>query len=314
MSAKKAIIVRSGEPIVQLRPPQRRVFRHKSGILFFIWRRQCGKSYALAIQALDKMMSKPGVSVIFMSASLRLGQENILKEAMVWRDVLAAMRKPIEGAGLKLTSTIDDLGIDDVAELFEKQKLEARIWHNRTDYSRSLTIAPNPDTAVGFTGWLVLDEVGRMPEFQAVYEAAEPFVSSSAEFEIRGATTPPPDDTHYSYELLCPPVGEEFPVSPTGNFYRSPAGVLCHRADAYDLHAAGIPLFHPDTRKPITPEDARARAWDKQAWDRNYGCQFLKGGTAAISETDIRHAMVAGHGQALAINITDTLSLPQGLN
>ncbi|MCL5459721.1 hypothetical protein M3M33_13885, partial [Loigolactobacillus coryniformis] len=92
-------------------------------------------SYALAIQALDKMMSKPGVSVIFMSASLRLGQENILKEAMVWRDVLTAMRKPIEGAGLKLTSTIDDLGIDDVAELFEKQKLEARIWHNRTDYS-----------------------------------------------------------------------------------------------------------------------------------------------------------------------------------
>ena len=53
MSAKKAIIVRSGEPIVQLRPPQRRVFRHKSGILFFIWRRQCGKSYALAIQALE---------------------------------------------------------------------------------------------------------------------------------------------------------------------------------------------------------------------------------------------------------------------
>lgn len=309
MSAKK-LIIPAGGSIIQLRKPQLRVFRHKSGILFLIWRRQSGKSYVLAVLALDKMMSKAGVTIIFMSASLRLGQENILKEAMVWRDVLNAMRKPIADAGLQLTTTIDDLGIDDVAELFERQKLEARIWHNRTDYSRSLTIAPNPDTAVGFTGWLVLDEVSRMPEFQAVYEAAEPFVSSSAEFEIRGATTPPPDDAHHSYELLCPPVDADFLVDPTGNFYRSSAGILCHRADAYDLHAAGIPLYHPDTRKPITPEESRAMAYDKMAWDRNYGCQFLKGGTAAISETDIRHAMAAGRGEGIAINITDTLTLP----
>lgn len=182
------------------------------------------------------------------------------------------------------------------------------------DEAEAETIAPNPDTAVGFTGWLVLDEVGRMPEFQAVYEAAEPFVSSSAEFEIRGATTPPPDDTHHSYELLCPPVDAQFPIEPTGTFYRSSAGILCHRADAYDLHAAGIPLFHPDTRKPITPEESRAMAYDKQAWDRNYGCQFIKGGTAALSETDLRHAMSAGRGECLALNITDnitdTISLP----
>ena len=41
---------------------------------------------------------------------------------------------------------------------------------------------------------------------------------------------------------------------------------------------------------PDTPEQHRAKAIDKVAWDRNYGCKFIKGGTAAISLTDLTHA------------------------
>lgn len=297
------------KPLVQLRRYQAKVFRHPSGVLALIYRRQSGKSYLLAVLSFDRMMEKPGVSVMFMSASLRLGGENILKMAQVWRDIMDTMKAEMAAAGLNLTSSIDGLKIDDAAEIFEKQRFEARIWFDRTNYSRALAIAPNPDTAVGFTGWLIFDEVGRIPDFQACYEAAEPFVSSNPEFQIRMATTPPPDDKHYSYELLAPGVADVFPVCPDGNFYTSAAGILCHRADAFDVHEAGFPLYHPKTRAVLTPQESRALAWDKTAWDRNYGCLFLKGGTAALAEADLRHAMEAGKDQGLAINVTETLEV-----
>lgn len=36
-------------------------------------------------------------------------------------------------------------------------------------------------------------------------------------------------------------------------------------------------------REIITPEEHRAFAFDKRAWDRNYMLQFLAGGTALVS-------------------------------
>lgn len=301
-------------PLIQLRSYQQRVFRGGAGILFFIWRRQCGKSHGLANIGLDWMTDTPGITVVFMSAALRLGMENIRKESDVWRDVVGAMRTAMDANGqFHVTTNADDdsgnlLDVDAIADLFEHQKLEARIWHDQTTYSRSIVIAPNPDTAVGFTGHLILDEVGRMPNFKDIMEAALPFVDSNPHFLIRGATTPPPDDAHHSYDLLAPS-DENFDVNPEGNYYRSISGVLVHRVDAYDAQAAGVPLFDRETRRPITPEESRAAALDKTAWDRNYGCKFIKGGTAAISRTDLMHAQLIGKGKTVGINCTESLKV-----
>ena len=125
------------------------------------------------------------------------------------------------------------------------------------------------------------------------------------------ATTPPPDDSHYSYELLAPPPELEgtFPVNPRGNWYKSRAGILVHRVDAWDGAAAGVKLFDLQTREALTPEEHRARAVDKQAWDRNYGCQFIKGGTAAVSIAALYHAQAAGMREGMGIHITDSLEV-----
>jgi hypothetical protein len=257
------------------------------------------------------MLSTPGITVVFMSAALRLGMENIRKEAEVWRGVMQMMRKAANSDGQYMITSVADnedgdlLDIDAIADLFEHQKLEARLWHDNATYSRSIVIAPNPDTAVGFTGHLVLDEVGRMPNFKEVMEAAQPFVESNPAFLIRGATTPPQDDSHWSYELLAP-ASDEFPVCRVGNFYRSQAGIMVHRLDAHDAHAAGVPLYDSETRAPITPDDARGKSLDKTAWDRNYGCRFVKGGLAAISRTDLNHAAAKGAELGCeALNITE---------
>ena len=172
-----------------------------------------------------------------------------------------------------------------------------------------MVVAPNPDTAVGWTGHVILDEVGRMPDFRELFEAMEPIVSSGQNFRVRLATTPPPDDGHYSYELLAPPpeLDGNFPVNPRGNWYTSRQGILVHRVDAWDCAAAGVPLYDLQSREPLTPDEHRARSVDKLAWDRNYGIRFVKGGTSAVSVAALYHAQAAGMSEGTGIHITDAL-------
>lgn len=298
-------------PLIQLRPYQANAFRDQSGMLAFLWRRQAGKSYLLANVALDWMMESV-CDVIFASAALRLGQENIRKEAEVWRAVTAKLREAFSKNGKITTSADDDHGnlldADAIADLFEHQKLETRLWHDNTRCSRSLVVAPNPDTAVGWTGNVILDEVGRIPDFRDVYEAMEPIVAANPTFRIRMATTPPPDDAHYSYELLAPPESAEFKTSPGGNFYTSSAGIPVHRVDAWDGFAAGVPLYDLKSREALTPEEHRSRAVDRQAWDRNYGLKFIAGGSSALSRLTLLRAQTQGADLGTAINITETLT------
>lgn len=302
------------EQLVKLRPYGEEAFRHPAGLMAWIYRRQAGKSYGLGITGLDWMMETV-CTVIFASAALRLGMENILKEAEIWQQVTGKLRELAAVSGNLVTTSADDdagnlLDVDAIADMFEHQKLETRVWHSRTKYSRSMVVAPNPDTAVGWTGHVILDEVGRMPEFRDVFEAMEPIVSSQKNFKVRMATTPPPDDGHYSYELLAPPAESEgtFPVNPRGNWYTSRAGILVHRVDAWDCHAAGIPLYDLKTREVLTPEEHRARAVDKTAWDRNYGCGFIRGGASAVSIAALMHAQAAGASEGTALRITEQLT------
>ena len=293
---------------VKLRLYQREVFRHKLRRLFLLWSRQKGKSHTLASEALDCMMATPGALVTFISASIVLGTEVLLKEAALWSKFIELYRSLATEAGLKFESNVDDLDFDAIADVFEHSKLETKLWHDRTTCSRSRVIAPNPDTAVGWTAHIFGDEIGRWPNAQAVFEAVGPFMDSNPDLILRLATTPPPDDKHYSFELFQPPE-EEFPVNPRGNWYKSPAGIMVHRLDAWDAHAAGVPLYHPDTGLAITPDEHRQTAPDKSAWDRNYALKFLQGGTAAVSLSVIQRAMMAGRGFCVGADITEPVEM-----
>lgn len=297
-------------PIIKFRPGQQEVFWCELRVFFLLWRRQYGKSFTLMSRALRRMMERPNHLVTLASASVALGEEAIRKEVEVWRIVMDAFRKQINAEGkLKLETSADDdhgelLDIDALCDLFEHQRLETRIKHGDGVISRTRVIAPNPDTAVGWTGDVYMDEVGRIPDLKAIFEAVEPFMDSNPELEMIMATTPPPDDKHYSFELFLPP-DQEWPVKPEGNWYRAPCGIMVHRLDAYDGAAGGAKYFHRDTREIITPDEHRALAFDKSAWDRNHGCHFLQGGTAALSLAAIQRAMSQGRGQCLGNDITE---------
>lgn len=284
--------------------------RHRS--FFFLWSRQRGKSTTLAEAALDEMLGNRGRLITYASASLLMGREIVFKESQVLQTALGAMSAQAREAGMKFETAdskthkaLTNISADDFADMFETQRLLFQVWHDKTTCSRTQVIAPNPATARGWSGTVFLDEFGFIRDFRDLWEAVEPIISSNQDFRFIGATTPPKDDAHYSYELTSPVMGTEFPINPAGNWYTSEAGELVHRVDIHDSFAAGVKIYDRRTGKEITPQEHFKRAEDKDAWRRNYGIQHVLGGAAAVGLLELQTAQQRGIGQC-ALFIIDS--------
>ena len=287
-------------------------------------RRQYGKTTIASRIALKKMMKTAGHTVIFGSVKLDLGREIVRKEADGMQKAFALLAQQAAEANTKLDvvdvgaqsgqrdKSVFALNLDDWADLYEHSRLEFRLFHDRTTYSRTKVVALTPD-AVGETGDLILDEVGRAKRFREVIEAMLPIIASNPLFRAIYTTTPPPDDTHPSFELLAPPIDTDLPVNPKGNWYRSELGVWVLRISAFDAYADGVPLYDDDTGKAISPQESRQRASDKDAWDRNYGTQFVLGGTAAVGLLQLDTAQRRGVGQCTCIAIESDLDFERAI-
>lgn len=301
---------------VQLRAGQREMIRGalRHRLMAFVARRQYGKTTTFAKFAMLRMLKLRAHTVVFGSAKLNLSREIVRKESEIVRTTMGALST--EGKRLVLTDgqtgrTLSAaLSADDFAELFEAQRLEFRVFHsnNASDYSRTKVVALRPD-AVGETGDLLCDEVGRIQNWRETWEAIEPIIASNREFRCLISTTPPPEDDHYSFEQLAPPPGAEFPANAAGNWYVTPLHrIHVLRLDAWDAAADGVQVFDSDTGEPITPEQSRQRAVDKDAWDRNWAVKFLAGGAAACGRTVLESAQERGRGQSLFVNLGSELN------
>ncbi|MCX6908216.1 MAG: hypothetical protein NTY01_09260 [Verrucomicrobia bacterium] len=341
--AKKSAAAVAGPPSSVA--PQRRVsFKRRAGqdalirgvfdhrICAFVARRQYGKTTTAADIALLKMMAILNHTVVFGSVKLDLGREITRKEeqraAAAEQQVVTDARElrsafgiagRVVGGDMKLDTfdsrsgkSIAEVGDDDYVELYENSRLEFRLYHNRGSYSRTKVVALTPST-VGETGDLILDEVGRVKKFMDVWEAVEPIIASNPMFRCLFTTTPPPDDNHYSFELLAPPIGYDPAPNPAGNWYRSEMGIWVLRLTDDDAYLDGVPLYDNDTGKPISPDEARARATNKEAYDRNYKCKFVLGGTSACSLMALDSAQTRGKDTCRYFHVTDDSDFVDGL-
>lgn len=272
-------------------------------LLGLLARRQYGKTSIFARIALKKMMKTKNHTVIFGSAKLNLSREIVRKEAALLQAAMAEVRQ-LQVADAQTGSVPDRLTADDFAALFEAQRLEFRYMHSNTTYSRTKVVALREDT-VGETGDLMCDEIGFVKNWRDVFEVIEPIVSSDPNFRLLLCTTPPPDDTHYSYEMLIPPAGTEFPISADGNLYTSEWGLPVLRIDANDAYSDGVPLYDLKTGEPLDPAEHRRRAPNKDAEDRNYFLRFIVGGSAACDLLRLTVAQERGVGQCHAAFVED---------
>ena len=254
---------------------------------------QGGKTTTFAWQALRWMLENPGTLVTFSTCSLALGSEMTERETQLLTGIISTIREGA-GEGGRVESNADGLDWYDIADLYQHNRLEVSLFHDRTTRSRTKIIAARYETARGYSGYVLLDEVGFIRDFKSFYEAIEPVFSRNPDYRLWMATTPPEDDSHYSYELTAYPPGREFEPCARGTWYENESGMPVHRVDAFDAELAGVHLFDSRTRQPVTPAQHRAKALDRVAWDRNYGLVFTQGGVSAVPLVALHQAQLRG--------------------
>lgn len=278
-------------PLIQMRPYQVGPFWAPYRQFMKLWRRQSGKTYGEAASAIKINMERAWNDCVYVSASLRIGGELITKEVRVWSDAMNKLRLAVEAAKLRLETTFDGLDFDACCDILESQKYQVKIYHSRTSWSRTNIIAPNVATARGWTGTVKVDETDFIPDFDELYEAVEPIMSSDQSFRLHLSTTLGRDDGSWTYRNCYPPEGfDPSVINQNGKWYTSTMGIKVHMLNAWDAQAAGLKMYDSNTGEELTPEQHRARSLDRDAWDRNYGLLFKAGGTSAIGRQSILSA------------------------
>jgi len=246
---------------IQFRAYQVPVFKDRSsGIKILFWSRQIGKSFTMACWIVDRMLTRPGRLITVLSNSKDNGAE--LNQKI--REICEKLGEVIEQ---------DDLSVD---LKYENMVYESRIKVSGT-VSRVKILAANPRTARGFSGDLILDEFAFHENGARIWDAAEPILSGNPDYLCIIASTP--NGTHNMfYEMVTSGL---YPVSKV------------RRSDAY---ATGMKVYHPVTRVPITPAEARALAIDKKAYDQNYELIWADEASVLLSHDLIADAEDAGVG------------------
>ena len=121
---------------------------------------------------------------------------------------------------------------------------------------RIKVLAANPRTARGFSGDLILDEFAFHEDSRAIWEAAEPIISSNPDFLCRIASTGNGKRNMF-YQLISE---GRIPLN------------RCRRSDAWKMGA--IKIYSAVDGREVTPDEARGEASDKRAYDQNYECAF----------------------------------------
>ncbi|MGB8352638.1 MAG: terminase family protein [Chthoniobacteraceae bacterium] len=211
-------------------------------IVVLHWSRQIGKSYVLAAWALNRVLKFPGRLVTVLSNSRENGAEFVIK-----------VREACEKLGPVLQSMETEDYSPDLT--YENMRHEIRVMFDGK-VGRIKVLAANPRTARGFSGDLIMDEFAFHEDSRAIWEAAEPIISSNQDFELRIASTG--NGKRNMFYQLC-----------TDGRYK------VSRVTRADAHATGdLKIYSSLDGREITPAEARAEALDKRAYDQNYECSF----------------------------------------
>ncbi len=257
-------------------------FDHSSGVMVLHWSRQIGKSFTLAAWAVERLMLWPGRLVTVLSNSRENGVEFRNRCAEI------CQLRRAKYVAIDESPTLD----------FKNLRLEIRI-KRKGKIGRIKILAANPRTARGFSGDLILDEFAFHEDSAAIWEAAEPILAANPDYLCRIASTG--NGRHnFFYRLAAPaavPAPGLPPLPPDAVCMGwSQSGFLLSRVTRTQAHHLGVKIYDSRTREIITPDEARAQALDKRAYDQNYECAFADENLTLLSHELISAAERDGVG------------------
>lgn len=304
----------------------------KERVIVLFWTRRGRKSTNLGAIAFDEMSKEPGRSVISASASLLLGTELVnmtvsaTEQAILVANEAAAVQAVFESSAAekKLAFKCADavsgkifegMTREDFAQLYSSKRLEMRLYHDRTNYSRQLVIAPNPATARGWRGTVLRDEAGFTSAALelALREAVDPIFRDVPDLKMIYASNLCRDDAHPYFEMTLPPPDLNLPVNPAGNFYRGENGILVHRVTLRDAYAAGHVLYD-NKGNPMTYEQFASDPANKSQMPYNYDLTHQEGGSAAIDFVAMMTAQARGAGECAFVYMENDRDFQRALD
>lgn len=293
-------------------------------VIALFWARRCRKSTNLGAIAFDEMSKAPGQTVIAASASLLLGTELInmtvsaVEAAIIVQNEADAHHRVFQ-AGVAEAGNLDyrcansetgkeyqGLTREDFADLYQSKRLEMRLYHSSTEYSRELIIAPVPATARGWRGTVVRDEAGFTPVNleNALREAVDPIFRDVPDLKMIYASNLCRDDRHPFFTMTMPPPDMVFEPNAKGHFYRGENRILIHRVSLADAYEAGHTLYD-NKGQPMTLQEFRSEPANKPQLPFNYDLLHVAGGTAAIDLLALLSAQQRGARQCVFVYVDD---------
>ena len=265
-----------GAPLVAFRNYQEASFwDHSSKTVIEHWSRQIGKSYTYAAWAVDRLLRYPGRLVTVLSNSRENGAEFVAKA----REVCEKLGQAVEIESNQAELDGDGSLPEDVK--YENMRFEVRVTVDGKT-GRIKVLAANPRTARGFSGDLILDEFAFHEDSAAIWEAAEPIISSNADYLCRILSTGN-GRRNLFYQLI------------------SEGRIKYRRIRRSDAWATGeLKIYSQVDGKEITPGQAREQSSDKRAYDQNYECAFEDENVPLLT-----HDLIAAAERTALTNIID---------
>lgn len=272
----------------------------KERVIVLYWTRRGRKSTTMGSIAFDEMSREAGRTVISASASLLLGTELVnmtvtaAEQAILVANEAQAVNSVFESsaeehkldykcADAETGKIYHGLTRDDFADLYRSKRLEMRLYHDKTTYSRQLVIAPNPATARGWRGTVLRDEAAFTATNLeiALREAVDPIFRDVPDLKMIYGSNLCRDDRHPFFEMTMPPADLDLPVNPAGNFYRGQDDILVHRVTLRDAYAAGHVLYD-NKGEAMTYEQFARQPSNRAQMPYNYDLEHKMGGSSAI--------------------------------
>lgn len=265
-------IIAANEALIHLRSYQQVARDHETKTIILHWSRQIGKSFTLANWAVERLLLHPGRLVTVLSNSKDNGAEFALKCKEVCEKLQEAVAE-IESLEFEdLSPTSAGKSAD---EVYDAMHYEVRV-RVMGKVGRIKVLAANPRTARGFSGDLIMDEFAFHENGAAIWEAAEPIISSNPDFLCRISSTGNGTRNMF-YQLI------------SDGRYKY---IKIRRSDAWKL--GELKIYSSIDGKAITPDEARAQAADKRAYDQNYECEFSDEMAALLTQELINAAQREG--------------------
>jgi phage FluMu gp28-like protein len=264
------------EALVKFRKYQEPVFLDReSGILILHWSRQIGKSYTLAAWAVDRLLTKLQDNNSWLVTVLSNSRDNGAEFVIKCQDICNKLGIAMQGKGESVGVPIGDAMVYDASDnspdlKYENMRMEIRVTltvNGVERVGRIKVLAANPRTARGFSGDLILDEFAFHEDSNAIWDAAEPILSSNPEFLCRIASTG--NGKHNMFYRMASGSGPN-----DGTVFLSQSGFKVCRVTRSEAWKMGVKVYDARSRQSITPDEARKAALDKRSYDQNYECLF----------------------------------------